>query len=136
VLTQRPSGAELLAAVLAGASGYLSRDVSSDRLPAALQGILAGEVALPRRHSAHLLDELRARHTQRAAVSAHAVAEITDREWEVLQLLAEGCSTAQMAQRLTISEVTVRRHVSKIVAKLGVTDRAAAAALMRARSTE
>ena len=136
VLTERPSGPELLAAVLAGASGYLSRDVSADRLPAALKGILDGEVALPRRQSALLLDELRSRHTQRVAVSARAGADITDREWEVLQLLAEDCSTAQIAQRLRISEVTVRRHVSKIVAKLGVADRAAAAALMRARSTE
>jgi DNA-binding NarL/FixJ family response regulator len=135
LLTERPSGGELLAAVLAGASGYLSRDVSPDRLPAALKGILAGEVALPRRYSARLLDELRSRRTQRAAVSAHAETGITDREWEVLQLLAEDCTTAQMAQRLRISEVTVRRHVSKVVAKLGVADRAAAAELMRSRST-
>ena len=135
LLTERPSGGELLAAVLAGASGYLSRDVSPARLPAALKGILAGEVALPRRYSARLLDELRSRRTQRAAVSAHAETGITDREWEVLQLLAEDCTTAQMAQRLRISEVTVRRHVSKVVAKLGVADRAAAAELMRSRST-
>jgi DNA-binding NarL/FixJ family response regulator len=136
LLTGQPSSGELLEAVLAGASGYLSRDIDPDRLPAALKGILAGEVALPRRHSARLLDELRSRRTQRAAVSAHADSEITDREWEVLQLLGEDRTTGQMARRLRISEVTVRRHVSKVVAKLGVRDRGAAAALMRARSSE
>jgi DNA-binding NarL/FixJ family response regulator len=96
--------------------------------------VLAGEVALPRRHSGHLLDALRSRRTQRATVSSSATAEITSREWEVLQLLGDGCTTAEMARTLRISEVTVRRHISTGVAKLGVGDRAAAAALMNSRS--
>jgi DNA-binding NarL/FixJ family response regulator len=134
VLTAEPSGGELLAAVLAGAAGYLTSDMRPARLPDALSGVLAGEVALPRRHSALLLDELRGRKGQRAAVSAQANAVISDREWEVLQLLGEGCSTAVMASRLRISEVTVRRHISTVVSKLGVSDRAAAAELMSTRS--
>jgi DNA-binding NarL/FixJ family response regulator len=134
LLTASPSGEELLAAVLAGASGYLTRAVDPARLPAALKGVLAGEVALPRRHSGHLLDALRARTAQRAPVSARARAELTGREWEVLELLGNGERTAEMARRLGISEVTVRRHISTVVAKLGVPDRRAAAALMRERS--
>lgn len=134
VLTDQPNARELLAAVLAGASGYLSTDMRPARLPDALTGILAGEVALPRRYSGLLLDELRGRKGQRAAVSAKASAVLSDREWEVLQLLGEGCSTAVIAGRLRIAEVTVRRHVSAVVSKLGVPDRAAAAQLMNPRS--
>lgn len=134
VLTDQPNARELLAAVLAGASGYLSTDMRPARLPDALTGILAGEVALPRRYSGLLLDELRGRKGQRAAVSAKASAVLSDREWEVLQLLGEGCSTAVIAGRLRIAEATVRRHVSAVVSKLGVPDRAAAAQLMNPRS--
>ena len=67
-------------------------------------------------------------------MSARAAAPLTDREWDVLELLADGRSTAEIAGRLRISEVTVRRHVSAVVAKLGVRDRAGAAELVAARS--
>lgn len=134
VLSSRPTDDELLAAVLAGAAGYLGKDMRAARLPDALRGVLAGEVALPRRHSQRLLDELRGRAARPAAVSARAAAPLTDREWEVLELLADGRSTAEMARRLRISEVTVRRHASAVVSKLGVRDRAGAAALLAGRS--
>ena len=84
----------------------------------------------PRQYTQHLLDELRGREIDRTRVAAHANAALTDREWEVLRLLGEGASTAQMAQRLGISEVTVRRHVSSVVGKLGVSDRAGAAGVL------
>jgi DNA-binding NarL/FixJ family response regulator len=61
---------------------------------------------------------------------------LTEREWEVMQLLGADASTAVMAHRLGISEVTVRRHVSSLLAKLGVRDRAAAAELFRGRSAD
>jgi DNA-binding NarL/FixJ family response regulator len=134
VLTGRPNDDELLAAVLAGASGYLGKHMSPARLPDVVRGVLAGEVALPRRHSERLLEELRRRTARRSAVSARATAPLTDREWEVLELLADRCTTGEMARRLRISEVTVRRHVSTLIAKLGVRDRAAAAELVSARS--
>ncbi len=134
VLTERPDDDELLAAVLAGASGYLGKHLSPVRLPDVVRGVLAGEAALPRRHCERLLDELRRRTTRRSTVAARATAPLTDREWEVLELLAEGCTTGEMARRLRISEVTVRRHVSALVAKLGVRDRAGAAKLVSVRS--
>jgi DNA-binding NarL/FixJ family response regulator len=130
VLSPRPGGKELLAAVLAGAAGYLSKAISLERLPHALDGVIRGEVALPRRYSQHLLDELRGRETERTRVAAHANAALTDREWEILRLLGESASTVQMAQRLGISEVTVRRHVSSVLGKLGVADRASAAGVL------
>jgi DNA-binding NarL/FixJ family response regulator len=133
-LTESPSDEQLLAAVIAGASGYLAKDMSPARLPDALNGVLAGEVALPRRHSQRLLDELRGRAARRSVIAARTTTPLTDREWEVLELLADGCSTAEMARRLRISDVTVRRHVSALVGKLGVRDRAGAAALVSVRS--
>jgi DNA-binding NarL/FixJ family response regulator len=126
VLSPDPKGEELLAAVLAGATGYLSKDMSLDRLAHTIRGVVEGEVALPRRYSRHLLEELRRRHIQRVRVDARASASLTDREWEVLQLLSEDASTAQMADVLCISQVTVRRHVSTLLGKLGVADRDAA----------
>lgn len=134
VLTAGPNDDELLAAVLAGASGYLDKHMSPARLPDVLRGVLAGEVALPRRHTQRLLDELRRRAARRATVSSRAAAPLTNREWDVLELLGDGRSTAEMARRLRISEVTVRRHVSALVTKLGVPDRAAVAAVVADRS--
>jgi DNA-binding NarL/FixJ family response regulator len=131
VLSPAPDGEELLAAVLAGASGYLSKEISPERLPRALEGVIRGEVALPRRYTQHVLDQLRGREIERTRVSAHANAALTDREWEILRLLGEDASTVQMAQRLEISEVTVRRHISAVLRKLGVKDRAGAAEVLR-----
>ena len=134
VLTPRPGGDELLEAVLAGASGYLGADMDAERLPHVLRGVLRGEVALPRLHTERVLDELRRRRSHRDALATTGGSPLSDREWEVLELLTATTSTGQVARRLGISEVTVRRHVSSAVAKLGVSDRAAAVRLMRERS--
>ena len=136
VLSSRPDGEELVASVLAGASGYLAASMSLARLPDALRGVLAGEVALPRAHTAHLLEELRSRNAGRALIAAHTSAQLSEREWQVLQFLAADASTATMAQRLGISQVTVRRHVSSLLSKLDVPDRASAGALLHRRSTD
>jgi len=133
VLSRDPSGEELVAAVQAGASGYLGEDVSQSRLPTVLRGILAGEVALPRRFTQHLLDEMRGRDVHRAVVDARASAALTDREGEVLELLVDETPTGEMARRLGISQVTVRRHVSSLLAKLGLSSRAGVGELMRRR---
>jgi DNA-binding NarL/FixJ family response regulator len=131
VLSNDPSGEELVAAVQAGASGYLGEDVSQARLPAVLHGILAGEVALPRRLTQHLLDELRGRNVLRAVIDARSSSALTAREWEILDLLAEETSTGDMARRLGISQVTVRRHVSSLLGKLGLASRADVRELVR-----
>jgi DNA-binding NarL/FixJ family response regulator len=93
-------------------------------LPHVLRGVLAGEAALPRRHTPHVLEALRGRDVRRATVGDRTHRFITDRQWEILDLLVEGRSTAEMARHLGISEVTARRHVSSVLPKLGVTDRA------------
>jgi DNA-binding NarL/FixJ family response regulator len=134
VLTSHPSGEELVDAVMAGAVGYLGRNVSLERLPAILRGVLAGEVALPRRHSRHLVEALRRQDARRSRLAAQTDAVLSDREWEVLQLVADGLPTGEMSRRLGIKEVTARRHISSVMAKLGVSDRAGAAELLRRSS--
>jgi DNA-binding NarL/FixJ family response regulator len=136
VLTAREDGQELVAAVVAGASGYLRKDMSQSRLGRAVEGVLAGEAAVPRRYTEHILQALRGRRARHGRARAHILARITDRQWEILDLLAEGSSTAEMANRLGISEVTARRHISAVLPKLGVRDRAEVVELLRERSQE
>lgn len=134
MLSRRPEGAELVAAVQAGADGYLPADVAGERLPHALRAVLAGEMALPRGLTRQLVDALSGRDSVRRALDSQSGAPLTDREWEVLQLLADGRSSAEIARRLGISEVTVRRHTSAGAAKLGARDRAEAIQMIRERS--
>jgi two-component system, NarL family, nitrate/nitrite response regulator NarL len=136
VLTRSPSGEELVAAVQAGAAGYLGEDISQARLPAAMRGILDGEVALPRRETQHLLDAMRGRDDRRAAIAARAATALTNRELEVLDMLIAETSTGEMARRLGISQVTVRRHVSALLGKLRLPSRAAAVELLQQPSAE
>jgi DNA-binding NarL/FixJ family response regulator len=110
-----------LAALRAGAVGYLLKDIPPERFPAALCGVLRGEAALPRTLMGRVLGELRG-IGGRTASAAGAPGGLSPREWEILLLLRDH-STAQIAQRLSLSPVTVRRHVSSAVCKLGVAGR-------------
>jgi len=122
----------LLAAVRAGARGYLLKDMDPERLPNALRGVLDGEAALPRALMGRVLEELRAiEHGRHAGELARLGVELTRREREVLEQLDKGLSTAEIGEALSISAVTVRRHVSEIVRKLSASDREAALRLLR-----
>lgn len=134
VLTGSAEPDSLLAAIRAGASGFLRKDLDPTRLPATIRGVLDGEGALSRRSTAALMEALRTRERGRAAPTTPGGPSMTDRELEVLELMAEGLRTSEIAARLSISEVTVRRHVSAAVTKLGVADRAAAIAVLSGRS--
>jgi DNA-binding NarL/FixJ family response regulator len=135
-LTPSETGDELLAAVLAGASGYVGKDISQARLPRVVEAVIAGESALPRRHTGDLLEALRGRDVRRARLLGRLGRQVTERQWEILQLLAEGRTTAEIARRLGISEVTARRHISSVLPKLGLKHREDAVALMLGRSRE
>jgi DNA-binding NarL/FixJ family response regulator len=135
MLTVSQNDGDLFAALQAGAAGYLLKGMDPARLPAALQGVLDGEAALPRRLVAKLVDEFRARGRHgRVGLVRRTEHDLTSREWEVLDLLDEGLKTRDIAARLFISETTVRRHVSSVLKKLQVEDRNAAVRLVRRRS--
>ncbi len=123
MLTVSTSAEDLLAALRAGARGYLPKDMSPDSLPAALRGVLKGEAALPRTFVGRMLHEMRELPAPgRAPVRAGGV-ELTARESEILRMLRSGLSTVEIAERLSLSPVTVRRHLSAGAAKLGADGR-------------
>lgn len=128
MLTVSRDDADLFAALRAGARGYLLKDIDPARLPMALRGVLSGEAALPRGLVAHLIDEFRSRDSV-SGRRAGLLATLTEREWEVLTLMQEGLPTTEMAARMFVTPVTVRTHVSAILRKLQVSDRAAAVRL-------
>jgi DNA-binding NarL/FixJ family response regulator len=136
ILTVADNDASLFAALQAGVSGYLLKTMNLNRLPDALNGVCCGEAAMPRTLVARVLERYRWREPRwRQTVRAGSTRwRLTSREWEVLELLAQGRSTADIAERLVISPSAVRVHVASIVRKLGVADRAAAVKLFRRRS--
>jgi DNA-binding NarL/FixJ family response regulator len=134
VLSEFPGSAGLLEALERGASGYLPKGIGSSTLAKSLRAAGRGEPALPRAMVAELIDHLR-RRPQRRLVLERGVVDLTDREWDVANLLRSGLTTAEMADRLAVSPVTVRRHVAAMLQKLGTPDRAAAVAVLERRST-
>jgi DNA-binding NarL/FixJ family response regulator len=135
MLTVSRDDDDLFAALRAGASGYLLKDMDPARLVPALRGVLAGEAALPRTLVARVVEEFRSAESRPSLPFVRRRgARLTAREWEVLELLRERLTTAQIAHRLGLSAVTVRRHVSSILAKLRVPDRRAMERLLEAEA--
>ena len=134
MLTVSSADGDLFAALRAGAAGYLLKDTDPARLPLALNGVLEGEAALPRALVTRVIEEFRSGgHRPRLSVRGRRPARLSTREWEVLECLDEGMTTAEIAERLFISKVTVRTHVSTILRKLHVPDRAGALRVLRER---
>lgn len=134
MLTASRDDDDLFAALRAGASGYLLKDMDPDRLAAALRGVLSGEAALPRALMAKVLDEFRARPRRRLRRGQPLLASLTPKEGEVLELLALGLGTEDIAKRLFVGQVTVRTHVRAVLKKLHVSNRAEAVELLRRRT--
>jgi DNA-binding NarL/FixJ family response regulator len=132
ILAGIPADDELIAALRAGASGYLPKAMDASCLVAAVRGVLAGEAAIPRRMLPSLVDEIRIHDRRRHVTSlGERGVRLTRREWEVLELFAREVSTRDIAADLGISAITVRRHVSEVLRKLGVADRETARQLVR-----
>ncbi|MEU4356943.1 response regulator transcription factor [Streptomyces virginiae] len=122
VLTTYDTDADILAAVEAGASGYLLKDAPPEELAAAVRTAAAGRSALAPAVALRLMDRMR--------TPAEA---LTKRELEVLQLVADGLSNQQIAKRLFLSQATVKSHLVHVYAKLGVESRTAAVAAAATR---
>lgn len=133
MLTVSRNDADLFDAVKAGARGYLLKDIDPARLPFALGAVMRGEAALPRALVGRIVDELR-RGGGTPGLARPTPHDLTSREWEVLDCLSEGLTTAQIAKRLFVSDVTVRRHVGSILRKLRVSSREEAVRLAAERS--
>ena len=130
MLTVSRIDTDLFDALRAGATGYLLKDIDPTRLPLVLRRVLDGEAALPRHLVALVIDEFRERGRRRPLLKRRGVV-LTDREWEVLELMSQGLTTFEIADRLFIEPVTVRTHVSAILKKLHVSSRKAALQLIQ-----
>lgn len=120
VLAQDRDVDDMLDAVRAGAVGYMPGPMDAERLRTIVRAVAANEAVVPRGMVLELMLELRA--------GGGGVDALTGRESQVLGMLRRGQSTAAIAARLEITPVTVRRHISELVRKLGVRDRSELAA--------
>ncbi|MER6064721.1 response regulator transcription factor [Streptomyces sp. NPDC001792] len=116
-------------ALRAGASGFLLKDASARQLADGVRVVAAGEALLAPSVTKRLLTEFsRLSDLQRLVPSAQAAyGELTERETEVLILIAQGLSNAEIAERLVVAESTIKTHVSRVLVKLGLRDRTQAA---------
>ena len=132
MLTVSRSEDDLIDALRAGAVGYLPKDIDPDRLPDALIGAMHGEAAIPRKLVSKLVDRLADKGQHETDSTGH-LARLTSRQWQVLELLSKDMTTAEIAERLVVSEVTIRTHVAAIIKRLKVPDREAAIALLKSQ---
>ncbi|MEJ5254297.1 MAG: response regulator transcription factor [Acidimicrobiales bacterium] len=119
MLTMHADQEVLASAIRAGANGYLVKDCSTEEIASAVRMAASGETALSPQLAASMLDEVR--KMDQPANDEDRI--ITRREEEVLQLIADGCSTPEVAERLFISQKTVKNHLASIYQKLDARDR-------------
>ncbi len=123
VLTSYHQDEHIFPAIRAGALSYLLKDVDSQELAGAVRKAAKGEAVLHPRVAARVVQELHGA----APTALNPFTELSERELEVLRLIADGASNTEIADRLVISEKTVKSHVSNILSKLHVLDRTQAA---------
>lgn len=131
MLTVSQDDEDLFDALEAGAIGYLLKDTHPLRLPDALRGAMRGEAAMPPHLVTKVVSEFRQRRRRRrVTLPGRKPIDLTDREREVLAMMRDGLTTAEIAARLFVAPVTVRTHIAAIVRKLRVPDRRAAVELL------
>ncbi|HEU5354508.1 MAG TPA: response regulator transcription factor [Actinocrinis sp.] len=110
-------------ALRAGASGFLLKDVTAERLFEAVRVVASGEALLAPSVTRRLISEFAQLRPKQDGAPKVALATLTPRETQVLRLVAEGLSNPEIAARLVVTEETVKTHVSRVLAKLGLRDR-------------
>lgn len=123
VLTSFHEDVHIFPALKAGAISYILKDMKMDKLVDALNRAVQGEVTLHPRVAARVLQNIRGESSETEPLFT----ELTDRELDVLKLIASGLTNSQIAEKLVISENTVKGHVSNILSKLHMADRTQAA---------
>lgn len=126
VLTTYDDDEWLFDAIRAGASGYLLKDTPRSELVAAVKGTVDGKTYVDPSIAGRVLEQVSSHQSHSAT---QITSKLTEREIEVLRLIARGLSNADISARLFLSEGTVRNHVSAILTKLGVSDRTQAAVI-------
>jgi DNA-binding NarL/FixJ family response regulator len=119
----------IVEALRAGASGFITKDVPADELVRAVRVVAAGDALLTPAVTRQLLDRVARRLPAPVSATPAALQELTEREREVLELLARGMSNAEIAESLIVGEATVKTHVSNVLMKLGLRDRVQAVVL-------
>jgi DNA-binding NarL/FixJ family response regulator len=119
----------VVGALRAGASGFLAKDVPAEDLVSAIRTVAAGEAVVAPRLLRRLLDQVMAHLPDPSAPPYAALDTLTDREREVLGLMARGLSNAEIARELSVSETTVKTHVGHVLTKLNLRDRVQAVVL-------
>jgi DNA-binding NarL/FixJ family response regulator len=131
ILAPFVDGDGLVDAVRVGAAGYVAKSIKPTGLTSAVRAVLEGEPAIPRALVGVLMERLRGRATRRhLSLPQRRGVDLTSREWEVLELMKTGASTREIAERLLISEITVRRHIGSVLKKLRVSSRREALRLL------
>lgn len=128
VLTTYADDESVMAALRAGARGYLTKDASSDEIERAIRDAVAGRTRLDPAVQERLVELVTSGPLAPAAVANPPGGALTERETEVLRLMADGLANRDIAGQLFVTEATVKTHVNNVFGKLGVTDRAAAVA--------
>jgi len=123
MLTMHAEQGVLAEAIRAGACGYLVKDCSTEEIADAVRLAVSGETALSPQLAASMLAEVRRLGQEDAFGTPPAARIVSRREEEVLQLIADGCSTPEVAERLYISQKTVKNHLASIYQKLDARDR-------------
>ncbi len=128
VLTTYADDESVMAALRAGARGYLTKDASSEEIERAIRDAASGRTRLDPAVQERLVELVTSGNATAAPIATPPGGALTERETEVVQLMAQGLSNREIASQLFVTEATVKTHVNNVFAKLDVSDRSAAVA--------